>query len=149
MVDFVAQISSPVFYIIKNEQKLVVKLADLNSTLIFNIIAVLVFSYFFLNTNIYKHHIFAFIIDIAFLIILAVIDFIKIKEEGDNLTISIIYVLVRILKEILYSLKNIIAKIIFMYYYFSTYALLVSKSVINFFYLIIFSLPKARHFFCV
>ena len=28
-----------------------------------------------------------------------------------------------------------------MYYYFSTYALLVSKSIVDFFYLIIFSLP--------
>ena len=140
IVDFIAQISSEIFYIITNEQKSVVKHANLNSTLIFNVIATLVFSYFFLHTKIYKHHIFALIIDIIFLIFLAVIDFIKIDGE-DNPTISIIYVSVKILGGILYSLENVIAKIIFICNYFSAYALLLSKSIIEFFYIIIFSFP--------
>ena len=141
IVDFIAQIATVVFYVIKNEQKLVVKQANLNSTLIFNILAVILFSYFFLHTNNYQHHIFSIIIDIICGIILAVIDFKKIHEQEGDISVSIIFILIRILTGVLYSLDNVIAKIIFLYNFFSTYALLVSKSIIDFIYLIIFSFP--------
>ena len=41
----------------------------------------------------------------------------------------------------LYSLEHVLAKIIFLYYFISPYTLLLVKSIIHFFYLVIFSIP--------
>ena len=141
IVDFTAQISSVIFYIVQNEQKLVVGRANLNSTLIFSILAVIIFSYFFLHTNFYRHHVFSLVINLICVIILTAIDLTKIFEAGGNVSTSIIYLFVRIFSESLYSLEDVIAKIIFFYYFYSTFGLLVSKSIIHFFYLIIFNIP--------
>ena len=54
---------------------------------------------------------------------------------------SIIYILIRILNEVLYSLVNVLAKYIFLFHFISTYYLLIYKSIFDFFYLIIFSFP--------
>ena len=51
LVDFIAQISPVNFYVVKEDQKLVVKLANLNSTLIFNIVFIIIFSILVLHTN--------------------------------------------------------------------------------------------------
>ena len=141
IIDFIAQISSVIFYIITTDKNLVVSRANLNSTFIFNILVVIIFSHFLLHTKIYKHHIFDFLIDIFCLLILAIIDFIEIFEIKEGISISLIYISVKILSGILYSLDDVVAKIIFLYKYYSTYALLVSKSIIDCFYLIIFSFP--------
>ena len=140
-IDFIAQISSVIFYIITTDQKITVTKANLNSRLIFNVIVVIICSYFFLHTKIYRHHKLALLIDLVCLLILAIIDFIKIFEIKEGISISLIYLLIRILNGILYSIDDVVAKIIFLYKYYSTYALLVSKSVIDFVYLIIFSFP--------
>ena len=66
-----------------------------------------------------------------------VINIIETKEIG----LSFIYLSVRIFSDILYSIDDVVAKIIFLYKYYSIYALLVSKSIIDFVYLIIFSFP--------
>lgn len=141
IVDFVSQISSVVYYVIINEQKLIVRQANLNSALIFNISAIILFSICLLHTKVYTHHLFAILINLICLIILTVIDVIKIYDSEDNETIYIIYLLVRIFSASLYSLENVLGKIIFVKYYFSTYGLLVFKSIIHMFYLTIFSIP--------
>ena len=140
-VDFIGQISSVIFYVIQNEQKLIVKQANLNSASIFNIISILLFSICLLHTKVYKHHIFSILINMICFIVLTAIDITRIYNSGENIIISIIYLLVRIFSAILYSAENVIAKIIFLYYYLSTFELLVWKSIIDFFNLIIFSFP--------
>ena len=59
-----AQISSVIFFIIITEKKVLLKRANLNSTLKFSIIAVIICSNFLLHTKMYKHHKFAIFIDI-------------------------------------------------------------------------------------
>ena len=140
-VDFIGQISSVIFYVIQNEQKLIVKQANLNSASIFNIISILLFSICLLHTKVYKHHIFSILINMICFIVLTAIDITRIYNSGENIIISIIYLLVRIFSAILYSAENVIAKIIFLYNYLSTFELLVWKSIIDFFNLIIFSFP--------
>ena len=140
-VDFIGQISSVIFYVIQNEQKLIVKQANLNSASIFNIISILLFNICLLHTKVYKHHIFSILINMICFIVLTAIDITRIYNSGENIIISIIYLLVRIFSAILYSAENVIAKIIFLYYYLSTFELLVWKAVIDFFNLIIFSFP--------
>ena len=74
LVDFIAQISPVIYYVVKEDQQLVVKKANLICTLIFNIIFVIIFSVLILHTNFYRHHLFAFSIDIVIVIILTTFE---------------------------------------------------------------------------
>ena len=133
IVNIIAQIAPVIYFVAKDEQKIDVNQGKLNSVLIFNIFAILIFSIFILHTKFYKHHLFAILIDIFCLIILTIIDMKNIIDEGDNITMPIIYIFVRIFSAILYSLENVLAKIIFLYNYMSTYTLLLNKSIFQFF----------------
>ena len=140
--DMIAQLAPVIYYVVKEDQKLVVKQANLTSALIFNIIFVIIFSRLILKTKFYKHHIFAFSIDIFGLIVLTIFDIsIMLNDSDNNITMSIIYIFVRILSVILFSLQNCLAKYLFLYYYLTTYSLLVNKSIYQFVYLLIFSFP--------
>ena len=142
IVDFIAQIIPVIYYVVKEGHKLSVKQANLNTTLIFNIIFIIIFSICILHTKFFRHNLFSFSLDIFCLIILAIIDIKKIYEDqGDNITMSIIYIFIKILSTILYSLENVLAKYIFIYHFVSSYSLLTFKSIFDFFYLIIFSFP--------
>jgi len=141
IADFIAQIGSVILKIITTEQNLEVKKSDLNSLLIFNIIAILLLSIFILRKKFYKHHLFAILINILCLIILAITDIQDIIDAGDDIKLSLLYILVKIIGAILYSLENVLAKILFLYNYMTTYALLVNKAIFHFIYLIIFSFP--------
>ena len=142
-VDFIGQISSVIFYVIQNKQKFPVKKANLNPTSIFNIIAILLFSICLLHTKIYRHHVFSLIINFVCFIVLTAIDLSRIYESAENFLVSIIYLLVKTFSAILYSGENVIGKIIFLYYFLSTFELLLWKAVIDFINLIIFSIPFA------
>ena len=140
--DMVAQLSPVIFFVIKEGQHLAVKQVNLNSSLLFNIIFIMIFSRIILHTKFYKHHIFAFSIDILFLFVLTITDIFQIyNDKGVNIEMSIIYILIKILSVILYSLQNSLAKYILLHYHFTSYSLLVYKSIFQFFYLLIFSFP--------
>ena len=142
IADFIAQISKAVYYIIiQNEVK--VELDDLNSTLIFFIISIMLFSKIMLHYELFRHHYFSFSIDILCLIVLSVLDIIEIKKKNENksLKFAIIYLVIKILKDILYSFSDVLMKVIFLYDFVSPYTLLLMKAIIEFFYLVIFSIP--------
>ena len=142
MSDFIAQISTVVFYIIIGNQQLQVKHGNLNFALIFNVIFLFLFSRIFLHHTFYRHHFFSLIIFIICLIVIVILDFLEIKKSsGDKFIKSIIYILVRIFTIILYSFEDVIAKVMFLNYYFTPYFLLLIKAIVQLFYLIIFSLP--------
>ena len=142
IVDFIAQISKLIFYIIIEEENLHVDLDDQNSILLFYIISTIIFSKLMLHDNFFKHHYFSILIDLLCLIILSIMDFIEIdKKNKNNLLIPIIYLFIKIFKYILYSFSNVLDKIIFLYDFVSPYALLLIKAIIQFFYLVIFSVP--------
>ena len=142
VVDFIAQIGPVIYYIVIEGHKLSVKQVNLNTTLIFNIIFIIIFSICILHTKFYRHNRFSFSLDIFCLIILAIIDIKKIYEDhGDNITMSIIYLLIKITSEVLYSFENVLAKYIFLYNFVTTYQLLLVKSLFHFLYLILFSFP--------
>ena len=144
--DFIAQISSVIYYIIKQDEKLEVKLVNLNSSLIFSILTIILFSKIILHTDFYRHHCFSFSIDILCLTGLISIDIIQIinqnkNEDKEDIIMAIIYIIIKILSVALYSLANVLAKVMFLYDFISPYALLFFKSIIDFFYLLIFSIP--------
>ena len=121
-IDFMAQISSVIFFIITTEKKVLLRRANLNSTLIFSIITVIICSNLLLHTKMYKHHKFAFFIDILCLIVLGANDVINIIETKE-IGLSFIYLSVRIFSEVLYSIDDVVANMIFLYKYYSIYAL--------------------------
>ena len=142
LFDFLAKISTVTYYFIKEKQNFDVKQANLNSVLIFFVIFLFLFSRLILKAEFYKHHIFSFIIFIICLIVLIALDFIEIYDNNsDSLFMSYIFLFVKIFAVFLYSIVNVFSKIMFLYYYFSPYSLLLTKAIIQFFYLIIFSLP--------
>ena len=142
ILDFIAQISTVIFYLIIGEQKFQVKQANWNITLIFNVISLFLFSRLLLNIIFHRHHYFSLIVFIVCLIVIVILDILQIKEEyGDNFKKPIIFLSIKIFTVILYSIEDVIVKVMFLNYYFTPYFLLLLKAIVQFFYLIIFSIP--------
>ena len=119
-----------------------VKHANLNIVYIFNIIFLFVLSKFILDIEFYLHHYFSLIIFLLCLVVISVIDFIDLKEKNENPFIdSLLYIVIRIFVVLLYSIESILAKIMFLKYYFSPYLLLLMKTIFKFFFIVIFSIP--------
>ena len=70
ILDFIAQISTVTFYLITGNQKFQVKLANWNITLIFNVIALFLFSRLILNIIFRRHHYFSLLVFIVCLIVI-------------------------------------------------------------------------------
>ena len=114
----------------------------MNAVLIFNIIALFSFSVLLLHSYFYKHHYLSIIIIIICLVIIGSLDFIQIKNDtGVRFIYSVIYLTIKIFAAILYSMEDVLAKVMFLHYYYSPFFILLIKAVIQFFYLIIFSIP--------
>ena len=142
LLDFIAQISTVVFYLIEGNQKLEIKTANLNTVLIFNIIFLFLLTKFLLDKVFYIYHYFSFVIFIICLIVIAAIDFMEtIKGYKELIINSFLYMVIRIFSVLLYSIEYNQNKAIFLKYYYSPYLLLLTKAVIQFFFLIIFSFP--------
>ena len=142
LFDFIAQISTVTYYLIEGDQRMVeVKHGNLTFILIFNIIFLFLLAKFILDITFYSHHYFSFIISIICLIVIVIIDFIEIKKDAINFINSILYVVIRIFAVLLYSISDILDKIVFFKYYITPYFLLLAKAIVQFCFLIIFSIP--------
>ena len=139
LFDFIAQISTPIFYLIQGSLKIQLKNSNLNIVLVFNVIFLFLLTKFILNITFYSHHYFSFIMFIICLIVMAILDLIGI-ESKDKIDF-LLYMSIRIFSVLLYDIVNNLVKIIFLKYYFSPYLLLLIKAIIHFFFLIIFSIP--------
>ena len=125
IVDFIAQISENIYYVIKKNENLDVKLVNL-----------------MLHDSFYRHHCFSFSLIILCFIALSAVDIVQIcYDDSKDKLFAFIYLVIKIVKVLLYSLEHVLAKIIFLYYFISPYTLLLVKSIIHFFYLVIFSIP--------
>ena len=147
IIDFISQISLVIYYIVKPNANLEVKLDILSFLLFFSILIIILFSKIILHTDFYRHHWFSFSIDILclsvliFIDVIQIIDIIEIENENkDHIIMSIIYIVIKILSVTLYSLANVLAKVMFLYDFISPYALLFFKSIFEFCYLLIFSI---------
>jgi len=152
LVNFLALISTIIFYLAEGKQEMAVEQGYLNILLVFNIIFLFLLTKFMLNIELFFHHYFSLIIFIICLIVTTAIDFIAINESaysGDKdaskskseLINSVLYLVIRIFAVLLYSIENILAKIMFLKYYYSPYLLLLMKATIKLLFLIIFSIP--------
>ena len=141
-VDYIAQISMVIYYLIKQEYKFDVKEVNLNSLLIFTILFIILLSKLMLHTQFYRHHYFSSFIIILCLCVLVILVIIQMNKEQDgNKLLANIYLILRIFRVFLYSLEDVIGKLILLYQYFTTYSLLLNKSIIQIILSIIFSFP--------
>ena len=121
IIDFIAQISKIVFYIILNDQKTQIKQANINIVLIFNVIFLFLLTKFILDITFYLHHYFSFLIFIVCLLVIVIIDFIEINTVSNALLDYLLYIVISIFEFLLYSIESIMAKIMFLKYYYSPY----------------------------
>ena len=142
IADFIAQISYIILNMVLSELEITAMFISLNSTLIINVIVIFLLSYFILKTKVFRHHYFCLMINILFLIVLTVIDIREmVINDLDNIGIQILFLLTGIFCTILYSIEDVLGKVLFLYHYYSPYSLLLTKALIEFFYFIIFGIP--------
>ena len=152
LVSFIAQISTIIFYLIEGNQKMIIKGANLNIILVFNIIFLFLLSKVILDITYYLHHYFSLIIFIICLIVLVIIDCITIDENNKKysqdsierksaLINSVLYIVIKIFTELLYSLEIVICKVLFLKYYITPYFVLLMTGIIKLLFSIIFSIP--------
>ena len=142
IIDFIAQISGKVFALIIEEHQLEVKQANLNSILVVNMLVILLFSRLILHTKFYRHNCLAIIINVLCLIILSIIDIRQIiNNSGEYIGITIGYIFVQLFSISLYSYIDVLSKVIFLYDFITPYHLLLAKSIIEDFLLLLFSIP--------
>ena len=141
LFDFLAQYSNVIFNIIQKKTDSVINKINLNSVLIINVITKYIFSRLILYTPFYKHHYLCFLINLILLIALGIIDIIQINNNNNNSLMAFFYIAMKILSVTLYSIEDVLAKVIFEFYSISPYILLLYRAIFVCFIAILFSIP--------
>ena len=138
--DFSGEAIIFLFYFINNKHE-VVSLYTLNSYLIFNTVMQYLASYIVLKTYFYKHHYLSFLINGICILITLILDivFIVNKEIGEYQ--YYIFIIIRLLRVVLFSFGDNFAKIALSSAFLSPYSLLVFKALYETVFLIVFSIP--------
>ena len=139
--DYIAQISSVIFYVILNEMNIPMKFAKLTSLLIINVIVIFIISKLILHNHFYRHHSLSLLINIICLIVLIIVDISNIINYSGEIKMQFIYIIIKILKSILYSLEDVLIKVLILSYYLHPFKILFKKALFQFFYNIIFNFP--------
>ena len=139
--DFLAQVSFLIFYTILSEENIEEKFVNFNSTLIINVIAMFLLSHLVLHTNFHRHHYFTLLLNIICLIVLIIIDIYEMVKNSKQIGYQIINIAISIFRIILYTIVDVLIKVLFLYNYFSSFSILLIKSICLSFYLIIFLIP--------
>ena len=120
--DFLGKYSYFVFSIILTKYKIFLKTINLNGIPVFNIISICILSALLLHSPFYRHHYFALIINLIFLVVLIVIDEVNIFKEKDW-NANFLYI-VNTLTGIFYSFENLYGKILLSFSSISPYTLI-------------------------
>ena len=128
------------FYFINNKHE-VVYFYSLNSYLIFNTVMQYLASYFVLKTYFYKHHYLSFLINFICILITLILDIIFIVEKRIEDYQYYIFIIIRLIRIILFSFGDNFSKIALNKAFLSAYSLLVYKAFYETIFLIIFSIP--------
>ena len=124
-----------IFEIIIKNNNYVIKKADLNSSILFNIVSKYVLSVIILHSPFYRHHYLSLAINFIFLIALVILDISHIEENN-----QFYYALIKILKRILFSFEDVIAKILLSLDSISAYVYLLYRGIFVNIFVLLFSL---------
>ena len=139
--DYIAQISSVIFYVILNEMNIPMKFAKLTSLLIINVIVIFIISKLILHNHFYRHHSLSLLINIICLIVLIIVDISNIINYSGEIKMQFIYIIIKIVQSILYSLEDVLIKVLILSDYLHPFKILFKKALFQFFYNIIFNFP--------
>ena len=140
ILDFAGEASVFLFYFINNNKE-IVSLYTLNTYLIFNTVFQYLASYILLKAHFYKHHWLSMFINIICVIISLTMDIVMITNKSITNYRYYIFILVRLIRMIIFSFKNSYTKIVFNYELLSPYSLLLYKAIYETIFLAIFSIP--------
>ena len=129
-MEFLSVFSKVFYYFILNKSNAHINKFSLNSVIIFSIIFQYICNRIILHYLFYRHHYLSFAINIIVLIILGTIDIIDIHKTNDNPTEAFLYMLIKILAMIFYSIEDSYAKIILTYNSISPYFFLLYRGII-------------------
>ena len=139
--DYMSQISSVIFYVILNELEIPSKFTKLSSLLIINVIIIFIVSKIILHTHFYRHHSFSILLNLICLMVLIIVDIYNIMNFSGDILLQFIYIIIKILGSILYSIEDVLIKVLILSYYFHPFDILLSKAICHIFYNIIFNFP--------
>ena len=139
--DYISQIASVIFYVILNELNIPMKFAKLTSLLIINVIVIFIISKLILHNHFYRHHSLSLLINIICLIVLIIVDISNIINYSGEIKMQFIYIIIKIVQSILYSLEDVLIKVLILSYYLHPFKILFKKALFQFFYNIIFNFP--------
>ena len=144
LIDFICQMlffgnciyKNSEYFNVSNVSNTIIRNDDhLYSFLVIDIISRYIFSCLLLKTYFYTHHYLSFTLNLIAIIIFFYIDIMfKFSEY------SIIYIIMIIIRYILYSLEDIINKLILIYFFINPETLLFYKGLFSLIYLVIFTL---------
>jgi hypothetical protein len=139
--DYMSQISSVIFYVILNELEIPSKFTKLSSLLIINVIIIFIVSKIILHTHFYRHHSFSILLNLICLMVLIIVDIYNIMNFSGDILLQFIYIIIKIMGSILYSIEDVLIKVLILSYYFHPFDILLSKAICHIFYNIIFNFP--------
>ena len=140
LFEFLAMALIFLFYFFNNEPK-IISIYVLNVYLIFNTVTLYIISYLVLKTYFYKHHYLSFLINSVCILIVLIFDIIKIIQLDIAEYQYYIFVVLRIIRIILFCFGDCYSKIALYSAFLSPYSLLLYKALYETFFLIIFSIP--------
>ena len=140
ILDFAGEASVFLFYFINNNKE-IISLYTLNTYLIFNTVFQYLASYILLKAHFYQHHWLSMFINIICVIISLTMDIVMITNKSITNYRYYIFILVRLIRMIIFSFKNSYTKIVFNYELLSPYSLLLYKAIYETIFLAIFSIP--------
>ena len=122
--DFFALYLNVIFKIITQNSNYQVKQEKLNSMILFNIISKYILSVLILHLSVYKHHYLSLSINLIFLILLIIYDFLHLDDKKEYF-----YVLMKIVVAICYAFEDTYAKILLSIDSVSPYNLLIYRGI--------------------
>ena len=122
--DFFALYLNVIFKIITQSSNYQVKQEKLNSMILFNIISKYILSVLILHLSVYKHHYLSLAINLLFLILLIIYDFLHLDDKK-----AYFYVLMKIIVAICYAFEDTYAKILLSIDSVSPYNLLIYRGI--------------------
>lgn len=123
--DFLSIYSNVTFSVIIKSTNYSIKKAQMNSYVLFNIIAKYLLNILILHTPVYKHHYLSLSINLLFLIGLVIYDIINIELSNQYF-----YLLMKIISVSLYSFEDAFAKILLTFNSISPYNLLLYRGIL-------------------
>ena len=138
--DFAGEASIFLFYVINNKKE-VISLYSLNVNLIFNTVFQYIASYILLKAYFYKHHWLSMFMNIFCVLITLSMDIVMITQLSITDYRYYIFVLIRLIRIIIFAFKNSYTKIVFNSELLTPYSLLLYKAVYETIFLAIFSIP--------